>query len=45
MPWADPAGQRGEIIEQLRELNRLVKQQNALLSGRLTVVVANDGNK
>ena len=39
-PFANPVGQRSEIIEQLKELNRLVRQQNALLSsGQLKVVV------
>ena len=39
-PFVNPAGQREEIIEQLKELNRLVRHQNELLSsGRLKVVV------
>ncbi|HUS39943.1 MAG TPA: hypothetical protein VMX74_10860 [Pirellulales bacterium] len=40
MPFANPTGQRLEMVEQLKELNRLIKQQNALLSsGKLRVVV------
>ena len=40
MPFANPTGQRVEMVEQLKELNRLIKQQNALLSsGKLRVVV------
>ena len=40
LPFVNPAGQREVIIEQLKELNRLVRQQNALLaSGKLEVVV------
>lgn len=39
MPFANPTGQRQEMVEQLKELNRLIKQQNALLSsGKLRVV-------
>ena len=41
MPFVNPAGQREVIIEELKELNRLVRQQNALLSsGKVMVVVA-----
>ncbi|NIL98276.1 MAG: hypothetical protein GTO62_14390 [Planctomycetales bacterium] len=41
LPFVNPAEQREIIIEELRQLNRLVKQQNALLSsGKLAVVVA-----
>ena len=40
MPFANSVGQRTEIIDQLKELNRLVRQQNALLSsGQLKVTV------
>jgi hypothetical protein len=41
IPFVNPAEQREIIIEELKQLNRLVKQQNALLSsGKLAVVVA-----
>lgn len=40
-PFANSVGQRQEIIEQLKEVNRQLRQQNALLqNGRLTVVIA-----
>lgn len=46
MPFANPTGQRLEIVEQLKELNRLIKQQNALLSsGKLRVVVVDPREK
>lgn len=40
-PFANAVEQRLEIINQLKELNALVKEQNALMrSGELVVVVA-----
>ena len=43
IPFVNPAEQREIMIEQLKELNRLVKQQNALLSsGKLAVVVVKE---
>ena len=39
-PFANSVGQRQEMIEQLKETNRLLKEQNALLkSGSLRVIV------
>jgi len=41
LPFANPVAQRNEMIEQLRQMNQQLQEQNALLkSGRLTVVVA-----
>jgi DNA-binding sugar fermentation-stimulating protein len=40
-PFANAVTQRGEMIKHLKELNSLLKEQNALLrSGKLKVVVA-----
>ena len=40
MPFANSVEQRGEMVRQLREINALLKEQNALLrSGKLKVVV------
>jgi hypothetical protein len=40
-PFANPTEQRVEMVEQIKETNRLLREQNALLrSGKLTVVVA-----
>ena len=45
-PFANPVTQRLEIIEQLKEMNRQLREQNALLrSGRLRVVIAKDVKK
>ena len=42
-PFANPVAQRNEMVEQLKEINRQLREQNALLrSGRLTVVVRQD---
>jgi hypothetical protein len=40
LPFANSIEQRGEIVRELRELNGLLREQNALLrSGKLKVVV------
>ena len=45
-PFANSVAQRQEIIDQLKEVNRQLRQQNALLqNGRLTVVVAKQNEK
>jgi hypothetical protein len=42
-PFANSVEQRQEIIEQLKELNQLVKQQNDLLqNGKLRVIVTSE---
>ena len=45
-PFANSVSQRQQIIDQLKELNRQLKQQNTLLqSGQLKVIVAKDKAK
>lgn len=40
-PFANAEEQRGEIINELKQLNALMKEQNSLLrSGKLRVIVA-----
>ena len=40
-PFANAEEQRGEIINELKQLNALIKEQNTLLrSGKLRVIVA-----
>jgi hypothetical protein len=39
-PFANPVQQRAEMVNQLKEISVLLKEQNALLrSGKLTVVI------
>ena len=39
-PFANAVEQRGEMVRQLREINSLLKEQNALLrSGKIQVIV------
>lgn len=45
-PFGNSLGQRQQIIDQLKETNRLLRQQIALLqSGRVTVVVVDKNEK
>jgi len=45
-PFANSVAQRQEIIEQLKEVNRQLRQQNALLqNGRLNVVITKQNEK
>jgi len=40
-PFVDAGGQRSEIVQELRQIQQLLREQNALLrSGKLQVVVA-----
>ena len=44
-PFANPLSQRQEMIDQLKEINRQLREQNTLLrSGRLNVVVVEQKN-
>ena len=46
LPFGDSGAQRTEIVEQLKQVNRLLRQQNVLLeSGRLTVVLTDKKEK
>ncbi|NIP71191.1 MAG: hypothetical protein GTO04_19140 [Planctomycetales bacterium] len=41
IPFVNPAEQREIMIEELKQLNRLLREQNTLLSsGKLAVIVA-----
>lgn len=45
LPFANSVEQRGDFIRELKEMNSLLREQNALLkSGRLRVVVV-EGNE
>ena len=45
-PFANPVRQRQEIIEQLKTMNRQLREQNKLLSsGQLKVIVVTDAKK
>jgi hypothetical protein len=43
MPFANSVEQRGDFIRELKEMNALLREQNALLkSGKLRVVIAEE---
>ena len=46
LPFANPVEQRMEMVNQLKEIKALLKEQNALLrSGELTVVVSDPAKR
>jgi len=44
-PFIDPVEQRGEMIQQLREIKDLLKEQNALLRSGATKAAVHDAPK